>query len=165
MSHWLSAIAKHQAISAYRRLSRRRKFVAYRAEITIKIRDAGEVDDLDLESLADKNAVAAYRTPTPDKILEQAELAKAARRAVRTFLDFVDEEKTAAIIRNKVDGITFEALAKRTGRAGKARLEMRISRAYRKMRERVPLDLRRALVHVYRGGDLEYAKKQSKKPK
>ena len=57
-------------------------------------------------------------------------------------LGSLDEETAEAIIRNKVDEITFEASAKRTGRAGKAHLEMRISRAYRKTHKRAPHALR-----------------------
>ena len=97
--------------------------MAYRAEMASKMRDSGEEDDWDWESLA-------------DKILEQAELAKGAHRVGMTFLDSLDAEMAEAIIRNKVDGIPFDALAKRTGKTVQARLRMRISRAYRKMRRR-----------------------------
>ena len=151
VEHWLAKIAKNQARNALRSQIRRTKWVAYRMSTEVEMRDAEEYAD--------------EKTLTPDEILEQEELAKESRRVVTSFLGSVDAETAAAIIRNKVDGITFEAYAKRTGRVGKARLRLRISRAYRKMRERVPLDLRRALVHVYRGGDLEYAKKKSKKSK
>ena len=39
-----------------------------------KMRDDREKDDLDRESLADKNAVAEERLLSPDKVLEQEEL-------------------------------------------------------------------------------------------
>ena len=160
VEHWLAKIAKRQAISSYRSQIRRAKWVRYRAEITVKIRDSGEEDDWDWESLADKNAVAAYRTLPAGRSFG----AGSASSGV-VFSRFGGcGNAAAAIIRNKVDGITFEALAKRTGKSVEL-LRTRISCAYRKMRKRVPFEMRRALVHVYRGGDLEYAKKQSKKPK
>lgn len=150
VSHWLAAIAKRQAISAYRRMRRRTKWEVSRMPTEAESRNAWEyADELML---------------TPDEVLEQEELAREARRVVTSFLGSLDAETAESIIRNKVDGITFEAWAKRTGKSVEL-LRMRVSRAYRQMRKRVPLDLRRALVHVYRGGDLEYAKKQSKKPK
>ncbi len=121
--------------------------------------DGGEEDDL--ESLADKDAVAKYRPLTLDEVGEQEELAEEARWVVMSFLGSLDEETKAAIIRNKVDEITFEVWAKRTGKDGEARLRTKISRAYRKMRQKVPPDLRRALVQVYQGGDWEYAKQKS----
>ena len=49
------------------------------------------------------------------------------------------------------------------GRVGESTLKMRVSRAYREMRQKVPPDLRQALLHEYQGGEWEYAKKQSKK--
>lgn len=118
-----------------------------------------EVEMRDAEKYADE------RMLTPDEVLEQEELAKEAHRVVTSFLGSLDAKTAEAIIRNKVDGITFEALAKRTGRVGKACLKMRIRRAYQKMRKKVSLDLRQALVHEYQGGDLEYAQKKSKKSK
>lgn len=160
--HWLAVIARRQAIASHQRQVRRMKRVVYRAEIASKRWNAGEEDDLDLERLADKDAVAEERMLTPDEVLEQEELAKEAHRVVMTFLGSVDEETAEAIIRNKADGITIEVWARRTGKSGEL-LRTRISRAYRKMRKRVPLDLRWSLVHVYRGGDLEYAKRESKK--
>ena len=78
VKHWLSAIAKNQAISVYRRQCRRSKLVAYRAEMVSKMLDSGEEDDVDLERLADQDAVAEYRPLTPYEVLEQEELAKAA---------------------------------------------------------------------------------------
>lgn len=149
--HWLAKMAKNQARNALRSQIRRTKWVAYRMSTEVEMRNAEEYAD--------------ERTLTPDEVLAQEELAKEAHRVVTSFLGSVDEKTSEVIIRNKVDGITFEALAKRTGKAGKALLRLRISRAYRKMRKRVPPDLRRALVHVYRGGDLEYAKKQYKEGK
>lgn len=104
----LSVIAKRQAIAAYRRLSRRNRFVAYRAERASKMRGAGEENDLDLERLADKDAVAEARMLAPDEVLEQEELAKVARQVVMTFLGSLDAETAQAITRNKVEGIAFE---------------------------------------------------------
>lgn len=149
VKHWLAKIAKRPAINAYRRLSRRSKLVLYRAEMASKMRDAEEYAD--------------EQTLPPDEVLAQEELAKEAHQVVTSFLGSLDAETAEAIIRNKVEGITFEAWAKRPGKAGKARLRLRVSRAYRKMRQKVPSDLRRSLVHMYQGGDWEYAKKQSKK--
>ena len=134
VEHWLAKMAKNQARNALRSQIRRTKWVAYRMSTEVEMRGAEEYAD--------------EQTLPPDKILEQEELAQEAHRVVTSFLGSVDEETEEAIIRNKVDGITFEALAKRTGKAGKACLKMRISRAYRKMRQRVPLEMRRALVHV-----------------
>ena len=62
----------------------------------------------------------------------------------------MDAETAEAIIRNKVDGITFEAWTERTGEAGKARLRLRISRAYRKMHRKVPLAVRMELMRFGR---------------
>ena len=150
VEHWLSVIASRQAISVYRRQCRRSKFVAYRAEMASKMLDSGErEDDLDLERLADKDAIAEERELTPDKILEQEELAKAAHRVVMTFLGSLDAETAEAIIRNKVEGITFEAWAKRTGEEGEL-LRMRVSRAYRKMRKKIPLAVRMELMRFDR---------------
>ena len=115
--------------------------------------------------MLDAREDAEERMLTPDKILEQKELAREAHRVVTSFLGSLDEETKAAIIRSKAERSPFRVLAKQTEKASQARLRTKISRAYRKMRKRVPLDLRRALVHVYRGGDLEYAKQQSKKSK
>ena len=78
-------------------------------------------------------------------------------------LDLKSLADKEAIVRNKEDGITFEAWAKRTGKVGKATLKMRISRACQKMRKRVPPDLRQTLVPGYQGGYLEYTKKKAKK--
>lgn len=150
VKRWLSVIAKHQAIAAYRRLHQRMNRVLFRAEMAAKMRDDGGQDDLDLESLADKNAVAEKRELTPDEVLEQEELAKEAHRVVESFLGSLDAETRDVVVRNKVDRITFKAWAKRTGKSGKARLRLRGSRAYRKMRQKVSPDLRRSLVHVYR---------------
>ena len=150
VEHWLARMCKFQAISVYRRMHRRIKLVAYRSEMASKMLDSGEEDDLDLERLADKDAIEDGRPLTPDEVLEQKELAKAARRVVMTFLGSLDTEMAEAIVRNKVEGITFEAWAKRTGEDGEL-LRMRVSRAYRKMRKKVPPKLRRSLVHVLSG--------------
>ena len=151
VEHWLSKIAKNQARNALRSQIRRTKWVAYRMATEVEMRGAEEYAD--------------ERMLTPDEVLEQKELAREAYRVVTSFLGSVDAETADAIIRNKVDGITFEAWSKRTGRIGKSCLKMRIRRAYLKMRKKVSLDLRRSLIDVYRGGDLEYARKQSKKSK
>ena len=161
---WLSVIAMRKAINSYCRQDRRSEFVAYRSEMAVKMPEDGEKDDLDLEQLADKDAVAEERLLTPDEVLEQEELAKEAHRVVTSSLGSLDAETAEAVVRNKVDGITFEVWAKRTGKSGESALKMRVSRAYQKMRKRVPPNLRRSLVHVYRSGGLEYAKKKSKKP-
>ena len=63
VKRWLSVIAKRQAIAAYRRLHQRMKRVLFRAEMVAKMRDDGEQDDLDLESLADES-IAALRSIT-----------------------------------------------------------------------------------------------------
>ena len=163
VAHWLSVIAMRQAINWHQRQVRRIQLVAYRSEMASKMRDDGEEDDLDLERLADHDAIAEGRPLSPDEVLEQEELSEEARRVVKAFLDFVDAETAEAVVRNKVEGIPFEAWAKRTGKVGGSTLKMRVSRAYRKMRKKVPTILRRTLVHVYRGGGLGYAKKKSKK--
>ena len=149
VKHWLSAIAMRLAITAHRRMDRRRRFVAYRAEIAAKMRNAGEDDDVDLERLADQDAVAEARELTPCEVLEQEELAEEARRVVKAFLDSLSAEVAAAIVRRAVDGIDFMA---QTGKASQAYgLRQQVSQAYRKMRQQVPSDLRRSLLEVYRG--------------
>ena len=52
------------------------KWLAYRAEMAVKMRDDGEKDDEDLESLTDKEAIVEEWPLSPDKVLEQEELAK-----------------------------------------------------------------------------------------
>ena len=69
-----------------------------------------------------------------------------------------------AVVRRAEGRDDFRAWAKRTGKSGE-RLRARVSCAYRKMRQQVPHALRQALVDVYRGGDLDYAKRESKKSK
>ena len=149
VEHWLAVIASRQAISVYRRQCRRSKFVAYRAEMASRMLDSGEEDDVDLERLADKDAIAEERMLAPDEVLEQKELAKAAHRVVMTFLGSLDAETAEAIVRNKVEGITFEAWANRTGEDGEL-LRMRVSRAYRKMRKKIPLAVRMELMRFGR---------------
>ena len=119
VEHWLSVIAKNQARNAFRSQIRRMKHVEFLSEIAAKMPDFGEEDDLDLEMLADEHAIAEERSLTPYKILEQEELAKEARRVMISFLGSLDAETAEAIIRNKVDGITYEAWEKRAGRVGK----------------------------------------------
>ena len=132
---WLAKMAKNQEIDGYWRRKRRSQFVAYQVEIAVKMRDDREQDDLDWESWADKDAVVEERELTPDEVLEQEELVKEAHRVVTSFLDFVDEETAEAVVRNKVEGIPFEAWTKRTGKAGESTLKMQISRVYQKMRK------------------------------
>lgn len=65
------------------------------------------------------------------------------------FLGSVDKKTAEAIVRNKVEGITFDAWAKRTGEDG-GFLRMRVSRAYRKMRQKIPLAARMELMRFRR---------------
>ena len=142
---WLSVMAKRLAIAADRRMHRRSQFVSYQAEITAKMRDVGEEDDVDLESLADKDAVAEERERTPCEVLEQEELAKEAHQVVKTFLGSLAAETAEAVVRRVVEGIDFLA---QTGKGSQAYdLRQQVSRAYRKMRQQVPPALQQALVH------------------
>lgn len=70
--------------------------MAYRSEMAAKMPDAGKEDDLDLERLADKDAVVEERMLTPDEVLEQEELAKEAHRVVTSFLGSLDAETAEA---------------------------------------------------------------------
>ena len=135
VDHWLAKMAKNQGIEVYWRRKRRRQLVAYQVAIAVKMRDDGEKDDLDLESLADKDAVAEEWKRTPDEVLEPEELVQEAHQVVTSFLDFVDEETAEAVVQNKVEGIPVEAWAKRTGKAGESTLKMQLSRVYQKMRK------------------------------
>ena len=151
--HWLSVIAKRQAISAYRRLSRRNRFVASLAEMASKMRDAREVDDLDLESLTDKDAAVEERPATPDKVLEQEELAKAAHRLAR-YLEQSEDRATRLIFRRYIEGASYKQMA-REEHTTCSNMRTRVSRAIASSRQ--------TLIDVYQGGDLEYAKKKEKK--
>lgn len=108
------------------------------------MRDAGEKDDLDLERLADKDAVAEYQPLTPDEVLEQEELDKEAHRGGRLFLIRWIRRRRRRLCATKWTGSLLR-LGPSEWEGGKARLEMRVSRAYRKMRQQVPPDLRQPL--------------------
>lgn len=109
VNRWLSVIAKRQAIAAYRRLSRRNRFVAYRAEMSAKMRDAGEEDDLDLEGLADES-IAASRSIQPDEAMEQEENKAAARRLVR-YLERSENCATWLIRLRYIEGASYKQTA------------------------------------------------------
>ena len=93
VEHWLTKIAKNQARNALRSQVRRTKWVAYRAEMASKMRDA--------EEYADEQVL------TPGEILAQEELAKEAHQVVTTFLGSLDAETAEAVVRNKVEGNHF----------------------------------------------------------
>lgn len=99
--HWLSKIAKNQAVDSYRRLRRRRKRVLFRAEMAAKMPEDGKEDDLDWERLADKDAVAALRSVQPDEMMEREENKAAARRLVR-FLEQSEDFATRLIFRRSL---------------------------------------------------------------
>ena len=141
VKRWLSAIAKRQAIAAYRRLHQRMKRVLFRAEMAAKMRDAGEQDDLDLERLAAKNAVAEKRELTPDEVLEQEELAEAMIRLVR-FLERSGDRATRLIFRRYIEGASYEQMA-REEHTTCPNMRTRVSRAIASMRQ--------TLIDVYQG--------------
>lgn len=53
------------------------------------MRDDGEKDDLDLESLADKVAIAEYRPLSPDEVLEQERVGQRSASSGDVFSRFV----------------------------------------------------------------------------
>ena len=110
VEHWLSKFAKNQGIEVYWRRKKRRQLVDYRAEIAVKMRDDGEKDDLDLESLADKEAIAASRSMHPDEAMEREEREEAARRLARD-LEQSEDRATPLIRRRYIEGASYEQMA------------------------------------------------------
>ncbi len=141
VKRWLSVIAKRQAIAAYRRLHQRMKLVLFRAEMEAKMRDDGEQDDLDLESLADKDAVAENRELTPDEVLEQEELAEAMIRLVR-YLERSEDRAARLIFRRYIEGASYEQMA-REEHTTCSNMRTRVSRAIASRRQ--------TLIDVYQG--------------
>ena len=97
---------------------------------------------MDLESLADKDAVAEYRPLTPDEAMEREELAEAMIRLVR-FLERSEERAMRLIFRRYIEGASCKQMA---------REEHIIYSNMRTLVSRAIASMRQTLIHVYKGG-------------
>ncbi len=140
VKHWLSVIAKRQAIDSHRRLRRRMKRVVFRAEMASEMLDAGEKDDLDLESLADES-IAALRSVQPDEAMEQEEKEAAADRLVR-YLEQSEDSATRLIFRRYIEGASYEQMVEEEHTTC-SNMRRRVSRAIASRRQ--------TLIDVYQG--------------
>ena len=145
VDHWLSKIAKNQALNAQRRLNNRMKRVLSRVEMAAKMRDAGEDDDLDLEGLADKESLAASRSMQPDETIER----EAAARRVARYLEQSENRATQLIRHRYIKDASYVQMVPEEHTTC-SNMHTLISRALRAGKQ--------ALIDVYQGGDWEYAK-------
>ena len=141
VNRWLSVIASRLGIASYRRLRRRQDRVVFRAEMAAKMPDAGEQDDLDLESLADES-IAALRSIQPDEAMEREERKEAMRRLVR-FLYQSEDRAMRLIFRRYIEGASCKQMA----------VEEHITYSYmRQLVSSAMASMRQTLIDVYQGG-------------